>query len=158
MKKLVVLLLSMSSFYSLAAIKTKLTAKAEPTNRSIIKAVASLHKALAGDSKNFNLEKARALLAKTDNKITFHAAIYVNGNKQFNNRGDYTQSYNFSVYCYKGEVQEAVALINKALELSFWDGDEEWIEKASENGEKIDLLIQDGPNEFNWTVTFGACQ
>jgi hypothetical protein len=145
------------STQSVAAVYTTLNKPAEPSNYKIKKAITALKKATKNESKSYNLKTARKLIAVTTKKEKYNAAVYINGNKQFNDLGDEVMSWNFSGYCYKGDVEAAVKLINDALELGYWESDEEWIEKATLNGSTIDLLLMDGPNEYEWTVNFGSC-
>jgi hypothetical protein len=155
MKSIILILIVSTSIF--ARVSTSLKVPAEPSNEKIEWAIKHLKNAQRNINKSQNLKTARNLIAKTTKKVTYYAAVYVNGNKQFNDWGDEVLSWNFSGYCYKGKVSEAVNLINKALELGYWDSDEEWIEKATVNGKNIDLLLIDGPNEYNWTVSFGVC-
>lgn len=151
---LFILILSTSVF---ARVSTSLNVPAEPSSEKIEWAIKHLKNASKNINKSQNLKTARKLISKTTKKITYSAAVYVNGNKQFNDLGDEVLSWNFSGYCYMGKVASAVKLINKALELGYWESDEEWIEKAIVNGSNIDLLLMDGPNDYNWTLSFGVC-
>lgn len=157
MKKLIVLL-AIVSIQANAYVYTNLTAPAEPSDNKIKGAITKLEKALENEDKSYNLKAARQLLAKTTKKIKFKAAVYINGNKQFNDSGDQVHSWNFGGYCYKGEVSEAVKLINTAIDLDYWNFDEEWIDSAQvESNNRILLTIMDGPNEYQWTESFGPC-
>ena len=158
MKKLLLGLLAIGSFSSFAAVTTKLKVPAQPSASSIKKAIVALKKASKNQEKSSNLSAARKLIAMSEETVLFNAGIYIDGNKQFNNRGNETTSWDFSGYCYKGNAKEATTLINKALKLGFWESDEEWIEKASADGSEVNLLIMDGPNEIDWTVSFSQCQ
>lgn len=149
-------IISISTAYS--AVTTTLNLPAPPTKENMYKAIAYIKRAAKDQDIQKNLDKARSAISMTTKKEVYNAAVYINGNKQFNNRGDNIPSWNFSGYCYKGEVAEAVRLINKAIELNFWDSDEEWIDSASVNGKQITLVIQDGPNEYSWLEHFGACK
>lgn len=158
MKSIVTILTLTFSLQSFAAIYTKLNVPAQPSSYKINKAIKALKKASTGINKASNLKEARDLIKMTTKKVRYNAAIYVNGNKQFNDIGDEVLSWNFSGYCFKGEASVASDLINKALELGYWESDEEWIEKATAISKtEIELLLIDGPNEYDWTVKIGTC-
>ncbi len=159
MKKLILALIASAiSLNTLAAISTSIKVPRPVSKKEINIAIAALQKASKGIDRRKNVAIAKKLLNGSQKTLKFNAAVYVNGNKQFNGRGDEVVSWNFSGYCYKGDIKHATALINVALKLGHWGSDEEWIQKAYVDQNKIKLLIMDGPNDQKWYESFGRCR
>ena len=131
----------------------------EPSNEKIQKAIVALSKAMVtdGTSKSKNLAMARELIEKKSEMIVFQAAVYIRGKKQFID-SEFYDFLDFKGMCFKGSAAQAAKLINHALKLSFWEGDEEWVESASAKGKKVELTLMDGPNEYQFFEQINPCK
>jgi len=117
------------------AATTALNVPSEPSDASITAAIKLLYQAKNSESrtrKSVYLKEARDLLDYSTRPLVFQAAVYVTGNQQFIEEND-------------GEDD-------------FWESDEEWIESARTGRAEVLLLIKDGPNETQWTVSIKACR
>ncbi len=142
-----------------AEVQTKLSIPARPTDASIQTAISTLYKALHTkneESKDRYLSQARKKINTRKVERTYPGAVYVDGIKQFEKGED--SAYDFRVTCFKGDVQDVVQLINLALELNFWSGDEDSIQSAKIDGKNVKLKIHDGPNNEDFEVEIFACR
>lgn len=157
--KLMIIFLVVLFSTSLFAVTTTLNVLTNPSTTSIDKAIRQLNKVkmLNNESdKSKHLNMARSLLEKKPQKMTFNAAIYVGKYKQFT--GEYYHGEDpedFSDVSFKGTAKEAAKLINKAIEVGFWDIDDPFITNVKANKKTVVISFRDKCNE-EWKVTIST--
>jgi hypothetical protein len=87
----------------------------------------------------------------------FKAGVYVSNRKQFEGTVP-----DLDRTCYRGKAKEAARLINLAMELGAWEGDEVFFGKAravrSRKKASLMIAIFDGPNEERWEDSISKCK
>lgn len=86
----------------------------------------------------------------------FAAEVISEGDKQFIE--DASGIPHLPAACFVGAPAEASRLINRALEVGHWVGDEEAILSARADGAMVILKIEDGPNETIYDFELETCK
>ncbi|MAZ48256.1 MAG: hypothetical protein CME65_06815 [Halobacteriovoraceae bacterium] len=150
---------------SFAATRLEVRITTEPSNDKITAAIGKLYAAKRTSSetnKANHLKDARALIEKKYSQgiEEYDADIYLGSKKLFKDPDDYHFAFDLwqSGLCYKGKKSEAVNLLERANELNKIPGDEETLKSvASGAGEVILLTFEDGPNEYEETMSVRKC-
>lgn len=86
----------------------------------------------------------------------FAAEVESEGDKQFIE--EYSGMPHLHGTCFRGAPTETARLINRALEVGQWEGDEERILSAKADGAKVILKIEDQPNESIFDFELESCE
>ena len=87
--------------------------------------------------------------------MTFNAAVYIRKHKQFIDIYYHEDPEDFSDVSFKGTAKEAAKLINKAIEVGFWDMDDPFITNVKANKKTVVISFRDKCDE-KWKVTIST--
>ncbi len=104
------------------------------------------------------VNKAVGNLNLREAKVSFKASFYVGREKQFLPREDGSDADVLNEpLCYRGQIQEALRLLEAALKQNHWHWDESWMEKPTIKGSNIEITWRDGPNESSENYVIYPC-
>lgn len=107
-------------------------------------------------TRNNRIADAKSVLVAKPGIETFAAEVESEGDKQFTE--ETSGIPHLPAACFRGTPAETVRLINRALEVGQWEGDEERILSAGVSGSKVILKIEDQPNEMVYDFDLEACE
>lgn len=146
---------------------TDMTVTVPPSEAQLNTARAILAEALeakkAGNTKLFleKLELAKKFQEPKRVKKTFKAAfitMYDTTKINYFSNDEIRYEVNIESTCFNGEVDEALALLEVAIETAAIGSDELWYENPRAKQNKLILDLVDGPNDLRNQVSVKACR
>ncbi len=153
--KLITKILGLGVFTVGTAGLAQLTEKRYPTEKQVTTAISILNESLqAEDTKVFQqkIDKALTFIQPKVVDVKLKGQLFCGGKDVLlSPGGDCAESI-----CYKGDPNDVIKILN-ARELDLL-GDEYWYKSPKVRGDKIHVILWDGPNEVGDEQVIGLCK